>query len=288
MARAPMPLAISRPALPTPPRCLDQNVRPRLESHPLAETTPGGVASQGKCRRLLKVHPRVRPWRSVVPSWDKGRWQRLRCWTGRRFARTTVRSIRNAVRRVGGGSSAVGSSCPPNDHPPTPGLERQWHDLRARGSPSWLGARSVLPGRHLGPSTRAPRTSALTDAQPVTPYRLFRSISLGGVRRSSSPARYKLHSPAARGAVRGSSNKGLELTASRSTVVYCFVPSRGPLGRRRLVPGRPTAAHTPNRWADTKGRRSNAEIVQGTRNALATLLQDVGVDHGGGHIVVPE
>jgi hypothetical protein len=26
----------------------------------------------------------------------------------------------------------------------------------------------------------------------------------------------------------------------------------------------------------------------GARNALATLLQDVGVDHGGGHIVVPE
>ena len=34
--------------------------------------------------------------------------------------------------------------------------------------------------------------------------------------------------------------------------------------------------------------KSNAEIVQGTRNALATLLKDVGVDHGGGNIVVPE
>jgi hypothetical protein len=200
-----------------------------------------------------------------------------------------VRSIRNAIRRVGGGSSAVRSSCPPNDHPPMPGLERQWHDLRARGGPQvgWGHDLSSLAGtsvRRPGP----PRASPLTDAQPLTPYRPFRLISLGGVRRTGSLARYELNSPAARGAVRGSSNKGLELTTSRSTVVYCFVPSRGPLGRRRLVPGRPTAAQTPNRWADTKGRRSNAEIVQGTRNALATLLQDVGVDHGGGHIVVPE
>ena len=37
-----------------------------------------------------------------------------------------------------------------------------------------------------------------------------------------------------------------------------------------------------------KERRSNAEIIQGTRNALATLLEDVGVDHGGGNIIVPE
>jgi len=35
-------------------------------------------------------------------------------------------------------------------------------------------------------------------------------------------------------------------------------------------------------------KKSNTEVVQGARNALATLLQDVGVDHGGGHIVVPE
>jgi hypothetical protein len=40
--------------------------------------------------------------------------------------------------------------------------------------------------------------------------------------------------------------------------------------------------------ADSKAGRSYAKIVQGTRNALATLLQDVGVDHGGGHIMVPE
>ncbi len=36
-----------------------------------------------------------------------------------------------------------------------------------------------------------------------------------------------------------------------------------------------------------KKGRSNAQIVQGTRNALATLLKDVSVDHGGGTIVVP-
>ena len=33
---------------------------------------------------------------------------------------------------------------------------------------------------------------------------------------------------------------------------------------------------------------SHAEIVQGTRHALAPLLQDVGVDHGGSHIGVSE
>jgi hypothetical protein len=37
-----------------------------------------------------------------------------------------------------------------------------------------------------------------------------------------------------------------------------------------------------------QARRSNTEVVQGAWNALAALLQDVGVDHGGGHIVVPE
>jgi hypothetical protein len=160
---------------------------------------PGGVASQGKCRRFLKVHPRVRPWRSAAPSWDKGWGQRLRCWIGRRFARTAVRSIRNAVRCVGGGSSAVGSSCPPDDHPPTPGMETRWRDLHARGSTSWLGAWSVLPGQHLSPATSAPQASLFTDAELVTPHRLFRLISLGGVRHSGSPAQYKLHSSAARG-----------------------------------------------------------------------------------------
>ena len=39
---------------------------------------------------------------------------------------------------------------------------------------------------------------------------------------------------------------------------------------------------------DRKGRRLHVEIVQETRHALATLLQEVGVDHRGGHIVVPE
>jgi hypothetical protein len=34
--------------------------------------------------------------------------------------------------------------------------------------------------------------------------------------------------------------------------------------------------------------KSNTEVVQGARNSLATLLQDVGVDHGRGKIVVPE
>jgi len=33
---------------------------------------------------------------------------------------------------------------------------------------------------------------------------------------------------------------------------------------------------------------SHAENVQRTRNALASLLKDVGVDHSGGNIVVPE
>ena len=33
---------------------------------------------------------------------------------------------------------------------------------------------------------------------------------------------------------------------------------------------------------------SHAEVVQGAQNALATLLQDVGVKHGGGKIVMPE
>ena len=35
-------------------------------------------------------------------------------------------------------------------------------------------------------------------------------------------------------------------------------------------------------------RTSHAEVVQGARNALPTLLQDVGVDHGGGKILMPE
>jgi hypothetical protein len=35
-------------------------------------------------------------------------------------------------------------------------------------------------------------------------------------------------------------------------------------------------------------RPSHAEVVQRPRNALATLLQDVGGDHGGGKIVMPE
>jgi hypothetical protein len=39
------------------PRRLDQKVLSRLESHPLDETKPGGMASQGKCRRFLKVRP---------------------------------------------------------------------------------------------------------------------------------------------------------------------------------------------------------------------------------------
>src|SRR5207249_3710289 len=43
-----------------------------------------------------------------------------------------------------------------------------------------------------------------------------------------------------------------------------------------------------SRSADRKGCRSNAEIVQGTRHALAPLLHDVGVDHRGGHIGVAE
>jgi hypothetical protein len=33
---------------------------------------------------------------------------------------------------------------------------------------------------------------------------------------------------------------------------------------------------------------SHTEVVQGARNSLAPLLQDVGVDHGRGTIVVPE
>jgi hypothetical protein len=35
-------------------------------------------------------------------------------------------------------------------------------------------------------------------------------------------------------------------------------------------------------------RSSHAEIVQGAQHALVTLLQDVGVGHGGGHIVVSD
>jgi hypothetical protein len=44
----------------------------------------------------------------------------------------------------------------------------------------------------------------------------------------------------------------------------------------------------PNTCSAAQVRPSNTEIVQRTRNALATLLQDVGVDHGGGKIVMPE
>ena len=33
---------------------------------------------------------------------------------------------------------------------------------------------------------------------------------------------------------------------------------------------------------------SHAEIIQGARNALAPLLEDVGVDHSGSNIAVPE
>jgi hypothetical protein len=35
-------------------------------------------------------------------------------------------------------------------------------------------------------------------------------------------------------------------------------------------------------------RPSHAEVVQGARNALATLLQDVGGDPDGGKLVMPE
>jgi hypothetical protein len=37
-----------------------------------------------------------------------------------------------------------------------------------------------------------------------------------------------------------------------------------------------------------QARKSNPEIIQGARYALATLLQDMSVDHGGSHIVMPE
>jgi phytoene/squalene synthetase len=37
-----------------------------------------------------------------------------------------------------------------------------------------------------------------------------------------------------------------------------------------------------------QARKSNAEVVQGTWNALPALLKDMGVDHGRGKIVVPE
>jgi hypothetical protein len=40
--------------------------------------------------------------------------------------------------------------------------------------------------------------------------------------------------------------------------------------------------------ADLKTEKSHTEVVQGARNSLAALLQDVGVDHGRGKIVVPE
>jgi len=37
-----------------------------------------------------------------------------------------------------------------------------------------------------------------------------------------------------------------------------------------------------------QARKSNTEVVQGARNSLAALLQDVGIDLGRGKIVVPE
>ena len=48
------------------------------------------------------------------------------------------------------------------------------------------------------------------------------------------------------------------------------------------------AIRTRLRSADRKGRGSHADIVQGTGKALATLLQVVGIGHGGSYIVVPE
>ena len=43
-----------------------------------------------------------------------------------------------------------------------------------------------------------------------------------------------------------------------------------------------------NRCSVGQARTSYPEVVQGTWNALPSLLQDVGIDHGGGHVVVPE
>ena len=53
------------------------------------------------------------------------------------------------------------------------------------------------------------------------------------------------------------------------------------------------AAARPSALSRTNGsvgqaRTSYPEVVQGAWNALPSLLQDVGIDHGGGHVVVPE
>jgi hypothetical protein len=69
----------------------------------------------------------------------------------------------------------------------------------------------------------------------------------------------------------------------------CLTISYGlePRFRVRAFLWRLRATKTLFRSAD-QARTSNTEVVQGTRNALATWLQDVGVNHGRSEIVVPE
>jgi hypothetical protein len=68
-----------------------------------------------------------------------------------------------------------------------------------------------------------------------------------------------------------------------------IIPPNQSLNETAARPVEPLqAARHPQPRAADHASTSHTEVVQGARHALAALLQDVGVDHGGGKIVMPE